>query len=461
MEPKKPISASEPAAADVSPLPLTDAAHGDDKTDVPPPSMTLALRGLRLVLILGLVATAGTGVWAWRGKADAKRWALRGDFVRARSGLRRYLWLFPRDAEARLQLARALATDDALLPKQRWPEAFALLQSIDDRTPQGFEARMCEARLAFLVRLQPTHAEQLVRRALALKPKSRDAWFLLWKILDMTGRGDESETVFQQVLALAAADERTWCLREWFLSQFAPGLANADLDRALGFLKPDETAGPACEFQRLLAFRNAERSSPLNHAALARWFERQGDFEQALKILRESSGLPGAYANRYFVFALVETYLKAGQADLAEKYFVDCPGDRAGYEYWRLQGILHEEAHRDYAQAVTAYDRAMMTWPGPADWRTVLRKAQCLRALGKADEAEQCRAAGEKIRTDLFGAPNQKALLDAAARLTEPRQLDVIAGYYMSLGRRNEAALWRKASPLTGNETGFVQRISN
>jgi tetratricopeptide (TPR) repeat protein len=340
-------------------------------------------------------------------------------------------------------LAETLVSDDRRSSLKRIDEAIGHLRAVPPTDPRAAVARVQEARLVFLIRHQPLRAERLLRQALDLDSGLYDAHILLWKVLDMTNRGDQVESLFWRTFELSSGSQRALCLREWFLSQFAPDYGNSDLDRQMGFLVPGEKSGTRNEFQRLLAFRNAEPEEPLAGVALARWFHREGDLQQALKILSEVAE-PHAAADPWYIGALTETYLDLGRFDDAASTLARWPEPREGCEFWRLRGMIDQLARKDYHSAIAAYRKAIAVWPGPKDWKTSFRLADCLRLNGQRERAADVRKSAQYLTEELLGKAYQTRLRDAVSQIDDPRRLDVFREFYTALGRKREAECWRE-----------------
>ncbi len=400
---------------------------------------------IRLLLVLVGIGLVGVGVQYYRirsARSAAERALTSEQWPEARRLLRRYLWLHSGDARAHLMLAQAYASDPLVSPKESFDGALAQLQHIGDESELAAEARLREARLWFAQALQPAKAERVARRAIELDCNSKDAHRLLWQILDMTNRSDYVEPAFWRVYELSDDDERPLVLRQWFLSQFAPGTANEPLDRALGFLAPTESPDFAVEYRRLARFREVEPDSPIVHASVASWFCRESDPHTALNILREAAKLPRALDDRFFLATLVHTYVDLGEFQNAQDYLDRWPEPRAGFDIRYLQGILLQEFRRDYVRAARQYELALDDWPGPVVWRVRFRWAQCLERIGESEEAERQRRRAAELQS-LLSIENHQRLRKALTDLSDLESLEQVAQFYESIGRPREASCWR------------------
>jgi tetratricopeptide (TPR) repeat protein len=399
------------------------------------------------LLLIVLVALAWGGVVAYRadrGLVEAERYARKGQWLAARSEIKRYLRLHPHDALAHLHMAEALTVDNDLAAEEAVPRALAHLGQIPDASPRASRARTQEGRLALLLLHRPGQAEAALRRAVELDPQNLDAALLLWKLMNLTGRSQLAEDDFWSVYELTPAVARGELLREWYMSQFFPLAANTELDQRLCLLAAHEQTTATTENQRFVLFRNAERDGPLGHAALARWFLEEGDPQFARKLLDEA--LPQVSQNPDHPFLLatrVNTLYDLGDFAAAAELFDRWPDPRVGYEYWRWRAILFDDVHDDYEQALAAYDQALRVWPGSADWRTRFRKANCLAKMRRPDEADRERAAA-KVIEELMAEDIHKRLRKTLNRLDDRNGLETVVAYYEQLGRPREVAGWRE-----------------
>ncbi|MBI5758343.1 MAG: hypothetical protein HZA46_07490 [Planctomycetales bacterium] len=421
-----------------------------------PHPRTVIARFVGLILATGVAVWFGVSSFANYQWSQAEQSAARGRWTRVRGHLERYLTIRPSDARARLLLAEALVKDEASLQHEDAAQsALRHLELIPDATPQGATARVQEARIRFLILHQPAAAEKLLRHAMKLDTKSSDAPYLLWKLLDLTGRSDWAEETFWKVYAVTPKRERAERLREWYMSQFFPAYANPDLDRLMGFLSGQEQPSVKSEFQRLQHFRETEPDSPVAHAAVAKWFQREGDPKFALQLLDEvEPKLPAPFDEPFYVATLVAILIDLGEFERAEAVFERWPQPRNGYEFLKWQAIILDELRQQPDQAVEFYDRSLLVWPGIADWRTQYRKAQCLTRLGRVPEADATRNAARKIEK-LMEQDYHSELRQAFGNLIDVRQLRKVCDFYRELSRHQELSAWTDViRDLEGQSTG-------
>ncbi|MBX3444877.1 MAG: hypothetical protein KF774_20925 [Planctomyces sp.] len=403
-------------------------------------------RGRRLAwaaAFVSLTALVGGGLWTQSGLTRGRTHLANHSYPAARAALRRYLWLHPGDSDARAALADAWALDDELDPDVAAERAIAELQRIPDDAPGAAAARTLEGRLAFLILRRPTAAERLFQRSIELQPDQFDAHYLLWKLYDMTERYFSSEPAFWAAYERTPPADRAVRLREWFLSQFAPFSACAELDGLMGFRSPNQPTDEVVALGRLESFKSQEPQSPMLIAAIAQWCLRNDQPGEALAELESLKDSAADRTDRFYVAALAETLVQLGQYERAEEVFTAWPLPDDRYAYWRIAGIIEQDVRQDHARAIECYDRALELWPGPSDWQTMRRKAHCLARAGDAAGAEALRTRAQLIEDQMELELHQR-LREALSRLDDPAGLERIAEFYETLKRPREAAEWRQ-----------------
>jgi len=393
---------------------------------------------------LGALAFCAVWIRAEQGLREGERLLKRGAFPQARAQLGRFLWFHPRHEQALFLMAQALATDESLDDSGATTQALDLLARIPDSSPRAAEARSREGRLLYFVMHKPVAAERAFRKAVELDPDYIEAWYLLMKLLDGTARSSFAEPVFWRLYELTPPVDRPILLREWYMSQFFPATSNPIADIQMGFSNPTVPYQLNPEYVRLREFRDAEPDQPATHAALARWFQYDGDHHTALEVLQRGLDLPGAFDDAFFVATLVHSLFETGEHDKAREAFDKWPAPREGYEYWKWKAILTDEVDRNFTEALPAYDQCLATWPGPADWRTMFRKANCLSRARLAQQAEEVRQLAKQrelqLETELH-RELREALGDH--HLQNPDMLRKVQGFYAALGRDREVACWQ------------------
>lgn len=363
--------------------------------------------------------------------------------VEAEQQLERYLKTFPGDHEAILMWAQAVVGGDSRTPWQAATLATERLQLIPDDSEFGGEARMREGRLTLLILRQADRAEKLLVRSTGLDAKLLDSHYLLWKLFDMTERFQFSETHFWRTFELTPESGQAERLREWYVSQFSPTAANAELDRHMGFLKIDELPSEETDITRLEEFYSSEPQSPMVVAAMGQWYLRNRQREDALQVLKGISPESGAMKLPFYVSTLVSVLLDLGSLEEARTVFQEWPHPGYGYDYWIAAGRIRDLADRNNEAAIKAYDRALAIWPGQVDWPTMHRKSQCLARQGNKAAADTMREQSRSI--ELMMEPDVHQRLRAAmADLENPSTAAQMSEFYAKIRRDREAAEWRK-----------------
>ena len=357
----------------------------------------------------------------------------------------RYLALHPNSAQARLLLAEAWVKDESIDSQQSAKAALAQLARIPNDSELAAQARTQAGRLEFLILCRPERAERLLREASELAPESPDAHYMLWKVLEQTERSHLSADVFWQLYELTPLDQRSERLREWYMGQLYPSTANADLDRTMGFLELGEEASLKSEGRRLAHFKTSDPTSSVAYAALAQWFQKQGDVHYASKIIDEAiQNIEASAQHAFFVATRISVLIDLGEFERARVAFEDWPAGEQGYEYLKWRAVILDEIEGEFELAADAYEEALSTWPGPFDWRLHNRWANCLTRAGNKSQAEQVRAEARVIEKSME-ADVHVELSDALIDLSDATQLAQVATFYERLGCTRETKAWQNA----------------
>jgi tetratricopeptide (TPR) repeat protein len=407
------------------------------------------MRGRRILLAAVIVAAgAAISAYYWQAKKDATASLDRGKrFLRQRRDklaeqeLSKYLSWFPNDAAGILAWAEAVVNGRERLPEAAAQLAIDKLATIPDQSPLAAEARMREGSLLFLILQKPAAAEQRLQRSAELDPNLADTWYLIWKLRDMTERFHYSEDAFFRSIERTPENKRPERLREWYLSQFSPKTANADLDRRMGFLAEGVLPNDNTEGIRLMRFLEKEPDSALIVAANARWLLHVNQRDEALRVLVELTARDVTEKEPFYVAAMISVLIELGRIEEAKQWFSKWPGEKAGYLYWTTAGRFFEVAERDAKTAVEHYSKALNVWPGPADWSLMHRRAQCLSRLGDRQAAETARAESRRVELLMESDVHQK-LLRVLLDLSDRAALQEMVTFYQSLHREQEAKLW-------------------
>jgi tetratricopeptide (TPR) repeat protein len=407
-------------------------------------SFQLALAGL---LLLAFVVW-GAFQWLDRYVAKAEQFITNHEWPKARETLDSYLRFRPGDATARLMMAEAFIRDNKLAGEDKVESALRHLSQIPDTSPHAADARLQEGRLLLLLRLQPGRAERAFRRSLQLDPDRVETHSLLWKLYDLTDRWDSAGEHVWRLMELLPEQERVNRLRDWYLSEFSPGTANAELERRLGLLGETERPGDDSDRRRLEAFVMAEPDWADGHAILARWYHRQGGLHQAGAQLDLAEQLPGGSETPLVIATRVSVSLELGDFDRAERAFQRWPAPHDGYEYWKTAGMIADQVTRDASAACQAFEKAIQTTAGKSDWLTQHRLAQCLLRQGETGRAAVVRLHSKSVELLMENpvhAGLRRDLLTPLAAQTIARMIDL----YRQLERHREVEAW---SQLTADD---------
>lgn len=417
-------------------------------SDLPQKSPQPRLRRTRLLVVILVFALLAGGGWAGRwwwvrrtGLQDARRLAAQGRWREVRSRLTSYLELHEHDEEAHLLMAEAYVKGDSDSDPETVEIAIKHLRQIEHETSLAAKARLQEARLQLLILRRPTAAEASLRKSIGLQPDSYDANYLLWRLLDLTGRHTESAPFFWRVFELSPPNERALRLREWFLSEFFPESSNAEFDRAMGIGAKKNR--PAI-VDRFLAFREAEPSEPVAHAGLAAYFLSNGQPRTAIELLKKTTDLERAMQNAFYVQVLFLSLVELGEFDKAKACFQQWPAPHTGYEYWRSLGTLHARVTRNFQPASNAFDKALATWPGKYDWSLMSQQAKTLEKLKNTERARALEARVRRLTGEIMTKEKVKSLREALKNPTDTITIEMMWRFYEQLNQTQEARAWKQ-----------------
>ena len=394
-------------------------------------------------LLVTALLLFGGAHWVGRHLPQAERLAADRQWGAARKSLAFYLRFHPADEEARLLMARAYVSDDLLVGEDKVHAALAQLGWISPNSARSAEARLQEGRLYFLLLWQPGRAERCFLDVLQLEPARLEARILIWKLFDATNRWELGEEHFWQVYERTPSNERSIVLRDWYLSEFSPGTATAELDRRMGLLGETEQPSFESERRRLEAFVAADPGWLAGHAILARWFHRQGGRPQAIEQLDRAELLPGGADDPFVIAERILTSIEVGEFDEARRAFDRWPEPHEGYHFWKSQGLIADQVLRDDRQAVAAFEQAIATTPGKSDWLTQHRLAQCLTRLGDRERASTVRQHSNEVGS-LMESPLHQQLRRVLSAPNAPQTGEEMANFYRRLGRLQESTAWQR-----------------
>jgi len=393
-----------------------------------------------------LVLVGGLGCWyVHGGLTRASKLADFGLWTDVRGALDYYLILHPGDDRAHVLYAESLMKDlEGTDRNTAVTRALEHLGRVPDDAKLGAVARMEEGKIQFLGLEHPARAERAFRRALEIDPELTAAHQFLWVMYDQTGRSDLAEPFFRAAYEKTKGADRVYLLRDWCLTQFFPGALGSSLDQPItdAASDPKETSAPRRLALRLIRFRNAEPDAPLGYAALARWFHATKDLEFAIKTLDDGLGkMKGEEQDPFFLHTLIGIQVALGQFQEAEKAFERWPEPHEGYEYWLSRAKISHEVRNEFPEAAECYEKALATWPGPIDWLTRTRKAECLQRLGDDQHAAEERQTANQIK-ELLSDEAKARLWESLGLLDDPLRVYEIKNLYRKLGCAFEAEGW-------------------
>ena len=395
-------------------------------------------------LVVAVAAAAGW-VWCDRGLEQAERLARHDLWQDVHAPLVRYLLVHPTDARANLLRAEALVKDGTVPLDARLAGTMAALGRIPDTAPEAAVARVAEGRTRLFLMYEPMAAEERLKRAVELDPGSFDGHMVLWKLYDLTGQPDLVEPHFWAAYEHAPDERQPLVLRDWYLSQFYPTIANAEADLLMGFRSSPQQDPQAVEVNRLMRFRLAEPGGPYGHAAMARWFREQGEFAFAVELLDTMAQrmTPADQAHPYFRGTLIDLLLELGEFERARELFDSWSGPTDVREYDLVRGRVMTDVLGDAVEAEAAFARALDGWPGPIDWRTMSRHATSLVRLGRTAEAE---AERERIKESQAAMEESvlRGVRDRLQNLEDAEGLAEVVAFYRRIGRDREAECWTR-----------------
>jgi thioredoxin-like negative regulator of GroEL len=392
-----------------------------------------------------LVAVAGISAYSFWMKACGFKLAQQaagvGNWSTVRRHLSEYLDLYPSDQEARLLMAEAIVKRDIGDPRKSAEQAIVHLQKIHGKSLRAATARLQEARLSFLILQQPARAERLLHESLTVAPDSFDANYLLWKLLDLTGRHIISAEYFWKVYELTPQSERGERLREWYLAEFYPETANESFLTAFGATAVGKI--PA-SVNLLVKFRESEPQAGCVHAALAKYYLENGKPGSAMDLLKESPDLSQSMQDPFFVAILFETLIELGEFEKARKCFQQYPEPHTGYLFWRTEGIFRQHVVNDAAAAVSSYEQCLTTWPAKFDWNVMVRLSDCLRKAGRRDDAENLKSRVTRLTTEELTIEKTSQLRDGLRKLNDSEIVSEVRDLYRTLGLEAESNAWEE-----------------
>jgi tetratricopeptide (TPR) repeat protein len=228
------------------------------------------------------------------------------------------------------------------------------------------------------------------------------------------------------------------------MSQFYPGSANPTLNRMMGFLEEDEPDGVLVERFRLVAFLVDEPDRAVNYAAWAWWLHDDGNPKLAMEVLEQGiEKLEHPERNAFFVSVNVAVLFDLGRFDEMSTWMDLWPEPHTGYTYWRWQAAYLDEVQGKFEEALPLYQKAIVTWPGPAEWRVQNQMANCLSQMGQKQRAAEVRARAKQIE-DLMEVEVHTHLRQILGDLNNAAKLEELVKFYRDIDRPREAQAWQE-----------------
>ncbi len=399
------------------------------------------LRSLSLLLLIAVIGGLAAFSFSPRVSSldSAKRNVIRANWKEARSEILNHLKQFPDDAEAHLLMAELIVKSNAIAPVESAKTASEHLQKIAGSDPLAAKARLQEARLSLLILEQPAKAERLLRESISLAPDSFEANFLMWKLLDLTGRHVVSDPYFWKCYELSPESERPERLHEWFLSEFYPEIAN---DSFYAAFQIDSIGKVPASINLLARFREQEPTASFVYAALARFYLDNGKLPSSLEILKEYPDLSKAMQDQFYVSVLFETLVEFGELEKARSCFDQFPEPRSGFTFCRCEGIFFQQVVGDSKAAATSFEKALATWPAKFDWGMMMKLAECYRVSGRNEESTELMARVKQITSTVLTTERTSRLRTELQDLSNPHAASEAASLYRELGLVQEANAW-------------------
>lgn len=417
-------------------------------------------KGLVISIFLAAVVAVVVGGFVWELSqsstrlSSARKLIEEGDFLRARNLVKKVLTWSPSNPEANMLLAEAILKDELLEDDHYVELALSHLKKAERSEKFRVDALLHQARIHFLIKIHPFQAEEVLEEVRKIDPENYEANYWLWKIYDISNRSH-----FAQPYAIKAIENSTdeltdRLLRDWYMSQFFPTSANVELKRRLGFLAENALPDARSEADRYMAMIAQEPTKCQGYAALARWFSLEGDHRSAMKWLQDGiDKCDNEESAPFFLSALVTTFLELGKAEEAISVLNLWPENDRSHEYYRLTGITLQDLRQSPEEAIAAFDKAFIVWPGEADWRGRVRKSNCLKILNQLEAAEAERKhslAVEELMRDEVHADLRAKLKDVETDACRQAMVE----FYEKLNCKFEADAWRKRIGKSAGSTG-------
>lgn len=384
---------------------------------------SVALAALLVFLALAMLVAYARTVW---GLHEARLAVARGDWATAEPLIRRYLWIHPRDGDVMLLLAQVLTG------MNRFSDALAQLEVIDDRHPLAATARTRAAEILLMGMRRAAQAEAMLNRAIACDPQSLDARRLLLYLCRLEDRQADARELVWQTYELADASMRHRTLATWFLIEFAQ------------FKVQD-----AYPTLRQFAYNDALDVDA--QVALAGLLHRESNVDTALHKLQGLNLPPTHLQGRSL---LARCCFDLGDAEKGRAILDEWPQtSRDDLRYLFLRGVDFQVHQHAPDKAIDAFRQVLAVQP--EDWQARHRLALCLRLVGRTQEAEREEKETARIQQVVTNEKVKELIEEVIPRLEGDAAMFYRMGqFYEELTLAREARCWYAEAVRTTSEHG-------
>jgi tetratricopeptide (TPR) repeat protein len=390
--------------------------------------------GLILLVALSAVAYWGANRWFQQQLQAATDLLKKGEFGPARVSARSAMQVaFTRENQdqAKLVLARATLSDESL-GEPILEEAFQWLEEISPSSSVYPDAVTDRSRLMLLSKVEVRAAERLVNEAIRQSPDHLAANQLLFTIYCLTNRPERADPVFWVGFRQIPTEEKPAAFRQWFLSQFTRNGANRAFDVGTGIVPPNREPSDDDIIKRFIAFKDSEPNEATHYGAMASWWLWRTETKTALEILQIGQERASSVAEEVYLSSLIQALLNQGSLDQAKELLDQWPESERGFNYWRHLGV-YQESVNERQLAVETYKKCLEIWPGPIDANIRHRLGQCLKELGRSDEAAKVASQTEIARSwleDRWGLVRK-----AVDYLHDEQAVGVLLEFFTAIGK--------------------------
>ncbi len=356
--------------------------------------------GVIALLLLFLATFWGVRGWQYSMLWTAQEALQKQEYGKVRLLTQRLLF-YPVNAEIKQRsaylLAKAYLGDPNLASDKALGQAILLLETIPPSSPDYLDALVVRARQLFLVEYKACASERLLKQVLDRDPKYREANELLFSIYCATNRAEHADGPFWTAFAQVDAAQKPDLFRLWFLSQFTRNLANRQIDVAFGIVAPNQAPSDDDVLNRFIFLKNREPDQALHYGTMASWWLWKTETKVAFEVLEAGQKASKTISEEVYLSILIQALVNQGEFGKAAQFIKQWPEKDRGFNYWRLLGIV-QQANDQYELAVSSFKKCAQVWPGPIDANVGFRTAQCLKELGRNEEAAVVEGRTTKIR---------------------------------------------------------------